>query len=144
MLTPFANPRDVANIWRPLVDQAEEDRVMFLLVKASDQVRDEVPKVKGLSVDERIAAGTLRPETVQGVVVDMVHRLVSVPRYVRQRSVTIDNDTKSETLDASVSSGEMTITDREMARLMGRKGGRPKAFTVTPARCAPYMGRSWI
>lgn len=139
MLDPFAYPRDLANIWRPLVDNAETDKVLYLLVKASDQVRDEVPLVQGMTVDQRVAAGTLRPETVKGVVVDMVHRLVSVPRYMRQTSVTIDGDTKSGTLDASVSSGEMTITDREMARLTGRKAGRPKAFTIVPSG-----GRSWI
>lgn len=139
MLTPFATPQDVENIWRPLVDEAETDRVFYLLVKASDQIRDEVPLVGGLTVEERITAGTLRPETVKGVVVDMVHRLVSVPRYMRQTSVTIDGDTKAGTLDASVSSGEMMITEREMDRLMGRKSGRPKAFTITPS-----PGRSWI
>lgn len=144
MLTPFASPQDVANIWRPLVDDAETDKVLFLLVKASDQIRDETPLVKGLTVDERITAGTLRPETVAGVAVDMVHRLVSVPRYMRQTSVTIDGDTKAGTLDSSVSSGEMTITEREMARLLGQKGGRPKAFTITPAPSTPYVGRSWI
>lgn len=144
MLTPFAFPQDVANIWRPLV-AGEEDRLLNLLVKASDQIRDETPLVKGMTVDERITAGTLRPETVAGVAVDMVHRLVSIPRYMRQTSVTIDGDTKSGTLDASVSSGEMTITEREMARLMGQKGGRSKAFTVTPASCsARPWGRSWI
>lgn len=139
MLTPFATPQDVENIWRPLVDEAETDRVFYLLVKASDQIRDEVPLVGGLTVEERITAGTLRPETVEGVVVDMVHRLVSIPRYMRQTSVTIDGDTKAGTLDASVSSGEMAITEREMDRLMGRKSGRPKAFTITPS-----PGLSWI
>lgn len=139
MLTPFATPQDVENIWRPLVDEAETNRVFYLLVKASDQIRDEVPLVGGLTVEERITAGTLRPETVKGVVVDMVHRLVSIPRYMRQTSVTIDGDTKAGTLDASVSSGEMAITEREMDRLMGRKSGRPKAFTITPS-----PGRSWI
>lgn len=139
MLTPFAFPQDVADIWRPLVDEAEADKLLHLLAKASDQIRDEVPLVGGLTVDERITAGTLRPETVKGVVVDMVHRLVSIPRYMRQTSVTIDGDTKAGTLDASVSSGEMMITEREMDRLMGRKSGRPKAFTITPA-----PGRSWI
>lgn len=138
MFPPFADPQDVADIWRPM-DAAETDRVLNLLVKASDQIRDEVPLVNGLTVDERITAGTLRSETVRGVAVDMVHRLVSVPRYMRQTSVTIDGDTKAGTLDSSVSSGEMTITEREMDRLMGRKAGRSKAFTITLA-----PGASWI
>lgn len=137
MLTPFALPANVASIWRPLTE-AETDVVFQRLVDASDQIRDETPLVDGMTVDERLAAGRLRPETVKAVAVAMVHRIVSVPGYLRQSSVTIDGDTKAVTYDSSVSSGEMTITDREMARLTGRRAGRSRAFTIFPSAGAPW------
>jgi hypothetical protein len=56
---------------------------------------------------------------------------VSVPGYVRQRSVTVDDATQSFTYDTSVSGGEMFITEREMQRLMGRSARRQRAFTIT-------------
>lgn len=129
---------DVQAIWRPL-QPAEVDIVNARIEQAWDQIRDETPPVGGLTVEERLDAGTLRVTTVQRVIVAMVHRVVSVPGYLRQRSITVDDATKSETFDSTVSSGEMTITVREMDRLLGRKAGRPRAFTIVPS-----AGRSWI
>lgn len=130
-MEPFADPVDVASIWRVLT-AAEESIVAGRLDAASQMVRDEVPLVGGLDVDERITAGTLSLETVKQVVVAMVHRVVSIPGYIRQRSVTVDDATQSETFDSSVSGGEMFITDREMRRLMGRRSSGQRAFTITP------------
>lgn len=130
-MEPFADPADVSSIWRDLT-AAEETVVANRIEAASQMVRDEVPLVGGLDVDERINAGTLSLETVKQVVVAMVHRVVSIPGYIRQRSVTVDDATQSETFDSSVSGGEMFITDREMRRLMGRRSGGQRAFTITP------------
>jgi hypothetical protein len=137
-LPPFAEPLDVAAIWHEL-SAAEDSIVAERLAEASRMVRDDVPLVGGLDVDERIEAGLLSSETVRRVVVAMVHRVVSIPGYVRQRSVTVDDATEAVTYDSSVSGGEMFITDREMQRLTGRPARRQRAFTITLG-----PGASWI
>ena len=137
-MAPFADPSDVEAIWRELTND-EIAVVTARIAEASQLVQDEVPEVGGLTVDERITAGTLSPETVKQVVVAMVHRVVSIPGYLRQRTVTVDDATQSETYDVSVSGGEMFITDRELRRLMGRKTSGQRAFTITPG-----PGAAWI
>ena len=137
MLPPFALAEDVEGIWRPLTP-AETDLVTNRIQFASEQVRDDVPLVNGLTVDQRLADGSLRRETVRGVVVGMVHRLVSVPGYLKQRTVLIDGDSESVTFHDSVAAGEMVITDQEMNRLLGRKASRGRAFTIVPG-----PGASW-
>lgn len=131
-LPPFADATDVVAIWRePTADEAA--RLDGLIDQASQTVRDEVPLVGGLSVDERIADGSLSDLTVRRIVVAMVHRVVAVPQFVRQQSTTVDDGTESMTFDASVSSGEMHLTDREFAVLTGRRGrSGQRAFTITP------------
>jgi hypothetical protein len=136
-MDPFAIPADVAGIWRPLTD-AETAVVTNRIAQASRRIRAEVPLVDGLTVDERIDFGTLDAALVKDVVVDMVKRLVSIPGYLRQRSVTVDDGTTSETYDSSVSGGELFISDREMDLLVGRRTSRSRAFTITPG-----PGPSW-
>jgi hypothetical protein len=125
-LPPFAELAD-KSAWSSL----DADSVYESIAEASQMIRDDVPLVGGLNVDERIAAGSLSLDTVRSVVVAMVDRVVSVPGYVRQRSVTVDDATQSFTYDSSVSGGEMFITEREMQRLMGRSARRQRAFTIT-------------
>jgi hypothetical protein len=128
----FADYTDVQGIWRTLTDD-EIIRVTARIAEASQMVRDEVPLVNGLDVDERILAGTLSAATVRNVVVSMVERVVVPARFVRQESSTVDDGSESRTIDASVSSGEMFISSNELRRLMGRRVvGRQVAFMVNP------------
>lgn len=137
-LPPFADVQDVVSIWRPVTD-AEANVIGARIDQASQQVRDEVPLVGGLTIDQRIESGDLSWGTVSRVVVAMVHRVVSIPAYARQQSVTVDDGTMSTTFDSSVSSGEMFITEREYASLIGRRRTRQRAFTIIPV-----PSRSWI
>lgn len=131
-LPPFADVQDVVAIWRDVTSD-EAGRVAARIDQASQQVRDEIPLVGGLTVDERIADGSLSDETVRRIVVAMVHRVVSIPSFARQRTVTVDDGSTSTTYDASVSGGEMFITDREFGALTGRRGrSGQRAFTITP------------
>ena len=131
-MPPFADVADVEAIWRTVTSD-EAGTIIARIDLASQMVRDEIPLVGGLTVDERVASGDLSDATVRRVVVSMVHRVVSVPGYVRQRSVTVDDGTESVTYDTTVSSGEMFITDREFAALTGRRGRTgQRAFTITP------------
>jgi predicted polyphosphate/ATP-dependent NAD kinase len=134
---PFADYTDVQGIWRTLTDQ-EIITVSARIAEASQMIRDEVPLVNGMDVDERITAGTLNAATVKNVVVSMVERVVVPARFVRQESSTVDDGSESRTIDSSVSSGEMFISSNELRRLMGRRVvGRQVAFMVNP------MSGSW-
>lgn len=128
-MDPFADVQDVAAIWRSLSDD-ESNLVAAWIDEASQQIRDEVPDVDGLDVDERITAGTLAATTVRSVVARMVRRVLMNPEGARQRSQGVDDYQESVTLDASLSSGEMFISEREMARLMGSPASSRSAFSV--------------
>jgi hypothetical protein len=133
----FADYTDVQGIWRTLTDD-EIITVSARIAEASQMIRDEVPLVNGMDVDERITAGTLNIATVKNVVVSMVERVVVPARFVRQESSTVDDGSESRTIDSSVSSGEMFISSNELRRLMGRRVvGRQVAFMVNP------MSGSW-
>ncbi len=142
-MDPFADYEDVQGIWRTLTDD-EIITVTARIGEASQMIRDEVPLINGLDVDERITlasneTGYLNPATVRNVVVSMVERVVVPARFVRQESSTVDDGSESRTIDASVSSGEMFISPMELRRLMGRRVvGRQVAFMVNP------MSGSWI
>lgn len=136
-MLPFADYMDVQGIWRTLTDD-EIIRVTARIAEASQMIRDEVPLVEGLDVDERITANLLNAATVKNVVVSMVERVVVPARFVRQSSVAVDDGSHSETIDSSVSSGEMFISSNELRRLLGRRVvGRQLAFMVNP------MSGSW-
>ena len=81
------------------------------------------------SIPERIAAGTLNPSLVAGVVEDMVLRVVGNPRGVRQVSI----DDYSETIDRAVSSGSLYLSDDERKLLAGlRRGAVGSIKLATP------------
>jgi hypothetical protein len=150
---PFADVQDVQAIWRPLSDD-ESVLVAAWIIEASQQVRDEVPDVGGLDVDERVAlaadaAHYLSAATVRSVVARMVRRVLMNPEGARQRSQSVDDYSESVTVDSSLSSGEMFISPREMARLLGSRGGSGGgAFSVDTAPASamwsgPLWGCSW-
>ena len=130
--TPFATYLDLQAVWRPLT--ADEQVVAAGWInQASQQIRDEVPLINGLTIDERIDAGDLSATTVADVTVRMVKRVMRNPMGARQMSSSIDDYTEAYTLDAVGSSGELTITTAEMNRLMGIRAGKRAAFEVSTA-----------
>lgn len=140
-MEPFAYPPDVAAIWRPLGED-EIGQVTARIAQASRLLRDEVPDVGGFSLDERIDNGSLERATVRDVVVGMVHRVMLNPEGLRQEST----GPFGRTFDTAISSGEMTITKREMDRLTGRKSTGSKAGTIKPGPgpvFTRYSGARW-
>jgi hypothetical protein len=139
-MASYAEPSDLAAIWRPLT--ADETEIAFnRLEQASRKIRREIGPVGGLSIDQRIAAGLLDIDDVKDVAVEMVRRVMSIPGYIRQQSVTVDDATKSLTFDGSVSGGVMFIDDEERRSLMGRP--TMGAFTITPGGQSDDVGFSY-
>lgn len=129
---PFAVVTDVSAIW-PAYTDAYEALVQSRIEKASRIIREQVP-----DVDTRITNGSLDPMTVTDVVVDMVERVVSVGRYVRQSSTTVDDASESQTYVSAVAEGGMFISPDELRRLQGRSMARPRAFTIIPGPGLPW------
>lgn len=135
-MEPFADVSDVEAIWRALSDD-EIQLAASWINEASQQLRDEVPDVDGLDVDERITAGSLSAATVRSVVARMVRRVMMNPEGARQRAQSIDDYSESVTVDSSLSSGEMFISARELKRLTGLRGRR--AFEVLTRPDPPQL-----
>lgn len=134
----YAVPQDVVDIWfdHPEITPGIEVLIARRIEEATNIVNDEVGLVGGLTVDQRVEASSLAQVTVKQVIVAMVHRLVSVPGYVRQFSRSVDDASESYTIDSSVSSGELHIKASELRRLtgQGRRRSRFRAYTITPGR----------
>jgi len=125
-MDPWAYPADLEAIWRVLTD-AETAQVAARIGQASQLIIDTVPEVGGLTVPQRLAAGTLSAVTVRDIVVAMVHRVMLNPGALR----TEQTGPFAVTMDSLISSGEMQITRRELARLIGRRSSA-FAFTIAP------------
>jgi hypothetical protein len=135
---------DVADMWRPLIDDAERSKVERLIGKASSLLRQKLP-----SVDTRIATfatlpgdvSALDPDTVAAVVATIVKRFLSNPDGATHVSKSLGG--------ASVSSGyalrgdkdvrgELIVTDDDLAKLEAPVSSKPWLRTITTKhRMAP-------
>jgi hypothetical protein len=111
-MEPFAEPGDIANIWRPLT-QAEQTIAEYLLEQASDLLRIQVP-----NIDALIAAdGTgLKAARAKAVVVNAVKRVLSNPDGLLQEQI----DDYSWRRDSAVSSGALYLDAGDLAGLAPR------------------------
>lgn len=129
-MEPFATPSDVAAIWRPLT--GDEDATVYAWIEeASQQVRDLVPLVAGLDVDERILAGTLSVATVRSVVAQMVRRVMINPDGDSSVTEQTGPFSVTRTKSRATSSGALYLSPAELRRLLGRRTGQT-AFMITP------------
>lgn len=130
MEPPYADWSDV-KIGRPFTD-AEIDLVSDWIDKASQLVRDSVPDVGGLDVDERIAVGSLSLATVRDVVAVMVRRVMLNPEGNSSVTEQTGPFSVTRTKASANASGDLYIKSREMARLMGKRDRRRVAYTISP------------
>lgn len=86
-----------------------------LIDKAERRIADKIP-----SLAARVASGDVQTATVQGVIEDMVLRVVKNPRSLR----TLGLDDFQATIDSSVSTGMLYITDDEIGLLSPRVRSR--------------------
>lgn len=137
MASPSANPValvDVQDRWGDLTE-AEQNKVYAWLDDAWALVLVHVP-----SVPQRLADGTLSRQVVVLVITQAVMRVLKNPMGVRQRSISIDDYSESETRDNSVSSGNLYLTPEEIA-LLRPAGARKHGSSTQLVRTPPYGGR---
>lgn len=79
------------------------------------------------TVPARVDAGTLNQAVVEGVVEDMVLRVLRNPQALRQLSI----DDFSATIDSAASTGSLYVSKDELALLSpGKRGGRGSIGSV--------------
>lgn len=125
----FADVSDVETIWGSPITGADRARVQARIEQATAEIQERDPLVGGLTIDERMAARPSFALVVRGVVVDMVHRVLMNP----EGRLEVGVDDARVRFDASVSTGQMYLSDTEFRKLFGgRNSTSAKAFTITP------------
>ncbi|WP_309080281.1 hypothetical protein [Zhihengliuella sp.] len=112
---------DITGVWRPLSDR-EAGIVPGLSTQAWVRLLDKRPDLEGL-----IAAGTITVDSVKSAMVSMVIRVLKNIDSVRTISNSYDDWSESQTLDSSISTGELYVNDHELG-------------LVTPASTVPEYG----
>lgn len=118
---------DVATRWRPLTS-AETITVTVWLDDAWEMLRVDSP-----GIEARMVSGAVTPALVVATLSEAVARKGRNADGKRQESITIDDATRSWTLDSAVSAGELYFTESELRRLSGEKADRPRARSVMPS-----------
>lgn len=90
------------------VPSSAQAGVEKLIDKAEGILLDEIPNLQA-----RITAGRTKVDSVQSVIEDMVVRVLRNPNALRQ--IGIDDGTA--TIDQTISSGQLYVSDAELARL---------------------------
>lgn len=109
-------------------------QLQALLDKAELRLVSLVP-----SIPDRVAAGTLAPELVAGVVQDMALRVLRNPTGMRQTSVSVDDYTEAGTMDTSLSSGLLYVSEGELALLAPAQSARGAFGSIRVARTGWWL-----
>lgn len=116
----LADPEDVGDRWRPLLD-SEYPKVVALLGDASALIRAEFP-----GIDDAIAAGDPSADVVAGVVANMVKRtLLQAEDGISSESESTGPFSHSRQFANPL--GNLFLTAAERVLILGR---RPKAMSV--------------
>jgi hypothetical protein len=140
MAQPWTTPDQVIDRWLgPGKFPVKDEQTAVLIGDAEDTILSEFP-----DVDARIAANSLRVETVRKVVARMVIRQLRNPEGRRQTSRVSGPYTDAITY-AGDDLGEMTLTDDDRRELTARATGRRQVFSVYPvSRTTPPVSDGWI
>jgi hypothetical protein len=149
--TNLCTPDDVADLWRPLIDDTERARVDRLIGKASSLLRQKLP-----SVDTRIATfattptdvAALNPDTVAAVVAVVVKRFLSNPDGTThiQKSLGGASVSYGYALRGDKDPrGDLVITEDDLAKLNPPMQSNPWLGTVTTKqKLAPSESRDAV
>lgn len=110
---PEVTAEDIAGAWRPL-SEAEKQVISGYSSRAWTRIKASV-----LDIEDKLAArpAVVTVATVQDVMVSMIIRVLKNPDSARQISKSADDWSKSITVDASVSTGELYLTEYELRLL---------------------------
>ncbi|MCO1338084.1 hypothetical protein BJH93_04120 [Kocuria polaris] len=98
---------DIEGVWRPL-SAAEAELVPGLSKQAWIRLLDAAP-----ALDDDLQAGTITEDAAKSAMISMIVRVLKNPESVRQLSKSYDDWSKSQTMDSSVSTGELYVNEHE-------------------------------
>lgn len=139
-MASWTAPTDVTGAWIGEGAPSDLGKVQKWIDKAEREIRYRVPDVQE-RIDAEAAETPARTdliETAKDVVVSMVTRVFRNPEGIRQVNETTGPFTSSRTYGGDVPGG-LGITDDELAKLQGARGG---AFSIDliPSTSPFYVG----
>lgn len=105
-------PEEIANQWRPL-SPAETTVVPGLAEQAWVRILAH-PRLRDLETKLAAQPSTVSEATVKSVIASMIIRVLKNPDSARQISKAHDDWSRSQTLDSSISTGELYVNDYEL------------------------------
>lgn len=105
-------PEEIANQWRPL-SPAETTVVPGLAGQAWVRMLAH-PRLRDLEPKLAAQPPTVNEATVKSVIASMIIRVLKNPDSARQISKAHDDWSRSQTLDSSISTGELYVNDYEL------------------------------
>lgn len=109
-------PKHIEDEWRPLT-LAESQTITGKAAAAWTRIVAIVP-----GIEDNVASGDVSEDTVRSVMVSMIVRVLKNPESIRTHQQSIDDSSESRTLDNSVSTGELYLTDFEIGLLTPAAG----------------------
>lgn len=121
----YATVIDVEVRFGRTLTTAEAAQVGAWIEDVEAEILERIPALEALIALGRPTLGTLRR-----VISSAIVRKLQNPSGLRQRTVSIDDYSTTETVDASNSAGYLGLTAEEWALLLPGTSG--SAFTITP------------
>lgn len=127
-LTLFAEPSDVAAVFRPLT-AAETNLAAGLLMQVSNKLRRDARR-RAVDLDT-LMLDELNADAVKTAVVNAVKRVLMNPEAIRQMSETTGPLSESRTLDTAISSGMLYLDESDLADIFPvASRSRMQSFTI--------------
>lgn len=114
---PAVSWQDVQARWRPLT-LPEQEVATVRLLDAAALIHQSAP-----TAALRLSAGDLSEQAFIAVQVEMVLRVLRNPSGHRTGSISVDDATRSWTVDSSTSTAALYVTEAEVAVLSGVQAG---------------------
>jgi len=122
----LANPDDVKKRLGRALTTSEVEQVNEWVLDLEADIRARVPDVDQLIDDPD--TGEAYARTVRRVIAETIVAKLKNPKGLRQSTVSIDDYSRTETVDVANSSGRLTITDEDWALLIPAQEG--DGFTI--------------
>lgn len=134
-MSPLVTPTDVeSRLMNKTFTEAESAVVTVWIEDLEADIRTRIPNLTEL-VSESSYLSTLRR-----VITSAIKRVLDNPRGLRQMSISIDDYTRSETIDSTASAGLLYIADEDWSLLVPALDG--DAFSIRSAG-EPDQARNW-
>lgn len=127
----YATVEDVEVRFGRALTGAEREQAAAWISDVEVEIRERIP-----NLDDLIAAGRPSAGTVLRVVAAVVIRKLQNPEGLRQRTVSIDDYSRTDTVDTQNSDGWLGLTDREWNLLL--PGASGDAFSIRPFYAPGY------